>query len=179
MAYKGKRPRVVIERSDEKRLLRALDSWADTGDFVALRTRAFVLLLWDGALRTKEALHLNAQDVVKDPIAQSVQVLRTVALKPRGAAKIKPRHFALSTRARQALVPYLQVVRRDGWLPTRRLEGPLFLSSYHHGKGKRLARGTAIAFGPVADPKGGWGVGILAHGLVTFALPRRSGMKRR
>lgn len=25
----------------------------------------------------------------------------------------------------------------------------------------------------------GWGVGILAHGLATFALPKRSGMKRR
>jgi uncharacterized protein YciI len=24
------------------------------------------------------------------------------------------------------------------------------------------SKGTAIAFGPVADPKGGWGVGILA-----------------
>jgi uncharacterized membrane protein len=24
----------------------------------------------------------------------------------------------------------------------------------------------------------GWGIGILAHAIVTFALPRRSGMKR-
>ena len=33
----------------------------------------------------------------------------------------------------------------------------------HGAYWKRLAEaGTAIAFGPVADPKGGWGVGIIA-----------------
>lgn len=54
------------------------------------------------------------------------------------------RSFVVSARTQQALAEYLRVVRQGGWLPTDRLEGPLFLSSVQPGSGQRLSKRTAI-----------------------------------
>lgn len=72
MKPQGKRKRVVIDPSDEQRLHRALEHWAAGGHFVALRTRAFLWLLWDGSVRTSGALAMNTEDVVGDPRASRV-----------------------------------------------------------------------------------------------------------
>src|SRR5688572_7076983 len=100
---KGKRARVPIEPSDEKRLLRALDRWADSGALVALRTRAFVLLLWDGSVRTSGALELNVEDVVKDPKARRPTVLKTIVQRPCEANDHEARTIVLSARAQDAI----------------------------------------------------------------------------
>jgi integrase len=144
MSPKGKRDRVVIEPSDEKRLLRALERWAASGDFVALRTRAFLLLLWDGAVRTSGALAMNAEDVVADPQARRVTVLKRVVQRACEENRYHARRIVVSDRAQQALAEYLRAVRQGGWLPTDRLEGPLFLSSVRPGSAQRLSTRSAI-----------------------------------
>jgi integrase len=145
MAPKGKRPRVRIVPEDEKFILTLLERWAtETGEFVALRTRAFVLLLWDGSIRTKAALALNAEDVVQDPKSRRITVRKNVIERPCEENRYRKRSFVLSERTRAALTDYLRAVRAGGWLPSERLEGPLFLSSTERGKGQRLSARSAI-----------------------------------
>jgi integrase len=141
---KGKRARVPIESRDEMRLLRALDRWAGTGTLVALRTRAFVLLLWDGSVRTSGALALNVEDVVKDPKSRRLTVLRTIVQRPCEANDNRARSIALSARAQDAMADYLRGAQQQGVLPPQRLQGPLFLAALQHEKGKRLSQRSAI-----------------------------------
>lgn len=143
MTGKGKRTRVRIEASDEQRLLRALERWADTGDFRALRTRAFVLLLWDGAIRTRAALALDAHEVVKDPSARSINVLRQIVQRPCEENRYRGRELQLSARTQDALHAYLRAARELGWLPPG-LRGPLFVATVHQGDGQRLSARSAI-----------------------------------
>src|SRR5690349_7967743 len=123
---KGKRARVPIAPDDEKRLLRALDVWADSGALVPLRTRAFVLLLWDGSVRTSGALQLNIEDVVKDPKARRPTVLQTITQRASEANAYQARQIVLSARAQDAIADYLRGVQLRGLLSPQRLKGPLF-----------------------------------------------------
>jgi len=143
MTGKGKRTRVRIEASDEQRLLRALARCAETGDFLALRTRAFVLLLWDGALRTRAALALDAHEVVKDPRARAISVRREIMQRPCEENRYRARPLQLSARAQEALCAYLRAARELGWLPEG-LQGPLFVATVHQGDGQRLSARSAI-----------------------------------
>ena len=52
---------MVIDPRDQNRLLAALERGVESGDFVDLRTRAFVYLLWD-----EEFYHVR--DLATDPI---------------------------------------------------------------------------------------------------------------
>ncbi len=140
----GRRARVQIDPGDEKHLLRALERWAATDDIVAVRTRAFVLLLWDGAVRTRVALALNIEEVVKNPSAKRITVLRAVEQRPCEANRYRGRRFVMSERTRHAIADYLGVAREDGWLPGKRLRGPLFVASVHRGTGQRLSPRSAI-----------------------------------
>lgn len=144
MNPEGKRNRVVVDPSDEKRLLRTLERWAASGDFVALRTRAFVLLVWDGSVRTSGALAMNAEDVVADPRARRVTVLKRVVQHACAENRYQKRSFVVSTRAQQALTGYLRAALQGGWFPADRFEGPLFLSSVQPGSGRRLSKRSAI-----------------------------------
>jgi integrase len=141
---KGKRARVAIGPDDEKRLLRALDTWADSGALVALRTRAFVLLLWDGSVRTSGALSLNVEDVVKDPKARRPTVLKTITQRACEANDYQARPIVLSARAQDAIADYLRGAQLRGLLPPQRLRGPLFLADVQQEKGQRLSKRSAI-----------------------------------
>lgn len=139
------RKSVVVEPRDQSRILAALERWCEPGDFVALRTRAFVYLLWDGALRTKAAVWLNAEEVVKDPSANRIQVVQEVTQRPCEGNNYREREFLVSDRARDAITAYLKVARSDGWLAkSDRLEGPLWISTHHHGTQKRMSQRTAM-----------------------------------
>lgn len=144
MNPEGKRNRVVVDPSDEKRLLRALERWAAIGDFVALRTRAFVLLVWDGSVRTSGALAMNAEDVVADPRARRVTVLKRVVQRSCEENRYQERAFVVSARAQEALTEYLRAALKGGWFPANRLIGPLFLSTVQPGSGQRLSKRSAI-----------------------------------
>jgi len=124
-------------------MLRALEAWAHDG-IVEARTRAFALLLWDGSIRTKAALALNAEDVVEDPTANRIVVRSAVKERPCEANRYRSREFVLSARTRSALADYLRVLRTGGWLPTGRLQGPLFVSSTGTGSPKRISSRSAI-----------------------------------
>ena len=78
------RKSVVIDPRDEARIGRALEGLASSDDFAGLRTRAFVYLLWDGALRTKAAVWLNAEEVVKDAASSRVHIVREAVQRPCG-----------------------------------------------------------------------------------------------
>ena len=140
----GKRARVAIDPDDEKRLLRAFDTWADTGTLVALRTRALVLLLWDGSVRTSGALTLNVEDVVKDPKARRPTVLKTIMQPPCAANDYRKRPIALSARAQDAIADYLRGAQLRGLLAPQRLQGPLFLADVRDEEGQRLSKRSAI-----------------------------------
>lgn len=139
------RKSVPIDPRDQSRIIAALERWAATEDFVALRTRAFVYLLWDGAVRTKAAVWLNAEEVVKDPAAARIHVVQEIAQRPCEGNNYRERKFLMSDRTRNALVDYLKAVRAGGWLAKGdRLQGPLWLSTHHHGSQQRMSQRTAM-----------------------------------
>jgi hypothetical protein len=139
------RKSIVIDPGDQGRIVAALERWAATGDLVALRTRAFVYLLWDGALRTKAAVWLNAEEVVKDPRAKRIQVVQQAAERACEGNNYREREFLMSDRTRAALVEYLDAARSGGWLVnSSRLQGPLWLSTHHHGTQQRMSQRTAM-----------------------------------
>jgi len=138
------RKRVLVEPADERRILRALEAWAESNDFIALRTRAFIYLLWDGAIRTRPAVHLNAEELVRDPGSSRIEVVEEVTQRACEANRYRTLHFFLSTRARSAIADYLRAVRKGLWLPTVRLQGPLFLSSRDPSTPTRMSARTAV-----------------------------------
>lgn len=139
------RKAIVIDSGDQTRILSSLERVAETGDFVALRTRAFIYVLWDGALRPGMATALNIQDVVKDPASSRIQVVDEAVLRPSEATQYRPRPFLLSPRSRGAIADYLKAVRSSGWLANAaRLEGPLWISTHHQGTQQRMSQRTAM-----------------------------------
>jgi integrase len=138
-----KRARVRIDPRDESRLLRALDAWADTGNLVALRTRALVLLLWDGAVRTSAALGMNIEDAI-DHDARLPTVANRIVVRPPEESGPIGRTVVLSGRAQDALTKYLRAAKKGGWLPGGQLRGPVFLASMPRGAGQRLSQRSAI-----------------------------------
>jgi len=141
--------RLLLEPADQTRIVRVLErppaADATIWDrFTALRTRAFVYLLWDGAVRTRTALALNAEEVVKSPEASSVSVVGYVVQRPCDANRFRELHFAMSARTRKSLADYLRFVRREAWLGSTELRGPLFLSARHRGLTRRLSGRAAL-----------------------------------
>jgi len=136
---------MVIEQQDQNRLLAALDRAVETGDFVDLRTRAFMYLLWDGALRPGLAVALNVEELVKDPAASRIHVVEEAVLRSSEATQYRPRPFLISPRARSAIADYLKTARSESWLASsKRLEGPLWISTHHRGTQQRMSQRTAM-----------------------------------
>lgn len=142
---RARRPAMELATQDVGALERALVTLAAEGDMVSLRTRAFILLLWDGAVRLKAAVAINAEEVVKDPASRRITVRRQISQRACEENKYQAHTFPISQRTQSALRDYLTIVRAEGWLPKGRLEGPLFLSSLFHGQGKRLTREAAMS----------------------------------
>jgi hypothetical protein len=136
---------IPIERRDQTRIIAALERLPDKEGFVGYRTRAFVYLLWDGALRTGAAIWLNAEEVVKDPKASRIHVVEEPVMRPCEGNKYRERRFVMGVRARDAIADYLREARSGGWLANgNRLEGPLWISTYPAGAQQRMSRRTAM-----------------------------------
>lgn len=132
-----------IDPRDMKAIMAGLDRWASDGDFVALRTRAFACVLADGALRTKSAVWLDADEVVKDSSAGKISILQKVVQRPCEGNNYRGRSFLLSDRSRNAIADYLRVARDDGWLQNpERLAGPLWIAWQYRGTQQRLSQRT-------------------------------------
>ena len=124
------RPPRTIDQADQNRIIAALERLPDKEGLVGHRTRAFVYLLWDGALRTGAALWLNIEEVVKDPTVSRIHVVQEPVMRPCEGTKYRERRFGMSDRARDAIADYLREARRGGWLASGSpLEGPLWLST--------------------------------------------------
>jgi integrase len=139
------RPPRPIEQGDQNRIIAALERLPEKEGFVGYRTRAFVYLLWDGALRTGAAVYLNAEEVVKDPNATRIHVVEEPVMRPCEGNKYRERRFVMSERTRAAIADYLREARRGAWLAkANRLEGPLWISTYPAGEQQRMSRRTAM-----------------------------------
>jgi len=139
------RPPRTIDQADQTRIIAALERLPDKVGLVGHRTRAFVYLLWDGALRTGAALWLNIEEVVKDPAVSRIHVVQEPVMRPCEGNKYRERRFVMSDRARDAIADYLREARRGGSLANgSRLEGPLWISTYPVGTQQRMSRRTAM-----------------------------------
>ena len=139
------RKSVVIAPADLTRIFDALERRAGSGDFFALRTRAFVYLLADGVLKTKAAIWLNAEEVVQDPSAKRIRVVQEAVQRPSEANQYRKRKILMTDRTRDAIAEYLEVARNEGWFPHGRLKGPLWIATEHRGTLQRLSQRTAMA----------------------------------
>ena len=96
-------------------------------------------------MRTKAAVFLNAEEVVKDPRATRIQVVQQVVQRRYEANAHRGRTFVISDRTRGALVDYLKVARSEGWLANGdHLVGPLWIATHHHGTQQRMSQRTAM-----------------------------------
>ena len=139
------RQAILIDRRDEQRIIAALERLPEQEGFVGLRTRAFVYLLWDGALRTGAAIWLNAEEVVRDPGSSRVHVVQEAVLRPCEGNRYRARQFVVSDRARDAVAGYLKAARSGGWLANGpHLEGPLWIATQAPGIQKRMSQRTAV-----------------------------------
>lgn len=140
------RPPKPIDQADQNRIIAALERLPEKEGFVGYRTRAFIYLLWDGALRTGAAIWLNAEEVVKDPTANRIHVVEEPVMRPCEGNKYRERRFVMSERARNAIADYLREARRGGWLANgSRIAGPLWIASVPVGSQQRMSRRTAMA----------------------------------
>src|SRR5688500_2863528 len=110
------RPPIILDSRDQARIVAALERWPEQEGFVGLRTRAFVYLLWDGALRTGAAIWLNIEEVVRDSAGSRIHVVEQGVLRPCEGNKYRRRPFDMTDRTRAAIADYLKVARSDGWL---------------------------------------------------------------
>jgi hypothetical protein len=139
------RPPRPIDQADQNRIIAALERLPDKEGLLGHRTRAFVYLLWDGALRTGAALWLDIEEVVKDPKASRIHVVQEPVMRPCEGNKYRERRFVMSDRARDAIADYLKEARSGGWLANgSRLEGPLWISTQSAGAQQRMSRRTAM-----------------------------------
>jgi hypothetical protein len=139
------RPPRPIDQADQNRIIAALERLPEKEGFIGHRTRAFIYLLWDGALRTGAALCLDIEEVVKDPKASRVHVVQEPVMRPCEGNKYRERRFVMSDRTRDAIADYLREARSGGWLANgSRLEGPLWISSQTLGAQQRMSRRTAM-----------------------------------
>jgi site-specific recombinase XerD len=139
------RPPKPIDQATQNRIIAALERLPEKEGFVGYRTRAFVYLLWDGALRTGAALWLDIEEVVKDRTASRIHVVQEPVMRPCEGNKYRERRFVMSDRARDAIADYLRAARSGGWLANAsRLEGPLWISSQPVGAQQRMSRRTAM-----------------------------------
>lgn len=140
----SKRDSVVIEPRDQKAIFDALERWAATGDFVALRTRGFVYVLADGAVRTKTAAALDIEEVAKETAASRIVIVNEVTQRPCEGNNYRGRKFLLTDRSREAIADYLKVARDEGWLANAgKLQGPLWIATHHRGSQQRMSQRTA------------------------------------
>jgi site-specific recombinase XerD len=139
------RPPKPIDQATQNRIIAALERLPDKEGFVGYRTRAFVYLLWDGALRTGAALWLDIEEVVKDPAANRIRVVQEPVMRPCEGNKYRERRFVMSDRARDAIADYIKAARSGGFLANaRRIEGPLWIASQPIGVQQRMSRRTAM-----------------------------------
>lgn len=137
------RPALVIDTRDQARIVAALERWPDHEGLVGYRTRVFVYLLWDGALRTGAAVSLNVEQVVQDSAGSRIHVVEQATLRPRESERT-PRSFEMTDRARAAIADYLKIARSEGALVDARLKGPLWIATHPLGAQKRMSQRTAV-----------------------------------
>lgn len=103
--------------------------------FEALRLRAFIHVLWSGALGVQECLALDL-DQVLEPTEDGEQLVRaTCVLRPdqrcdkQAQRHVEVHEFPVDPDARKALLAYVRAAKRKGWLHDGGGSGPVFVAS--------------------------------------------------
>jgi integrase len=104
-----------IDEADRTRLVATMNAWAESGSFLALRTRAFVLLAWGSGLLVSEVIALNVRDVLDLRACTSRRRFKVaqVGWFPTEHSAIK---FTITPAARAALKAYISFGVRAGLL---------------------------------------------------------------
>lgn len=142
----------AIDDHDRGKLLATLTQWAAGRSFLALRTRALVLLAWGSALRISELLALNVDQVLEDPRAATLGRIRSTGYvrgeQSKGRRKGPQRWtsagtFIITKPARAALRDYLIEALERGYLTLpASSSSPLFVALKGRvGKGQKVRRG--------------------------------------
>lgn len=134
----GNRPGRAIEPSDRKALQQtAADQAANGKSFTAIRTHALVLLAWGSALRLKECLALNVDQLVDVNDSRPWRLRATAYLRPEQSKSRRTGArqwegggtFVVSKSARAALRVYLRAAESRGWIAwPPKPNTPLFLT---------------------------------------------------
>jgi hypothetical protein len=102
--------------------------------FDALRLRAFIHVLWSGALGVQECLALDL-DQVLEPESGGQRVRATCVLRPdqrrdkQSQRRVDAHEFPVDPDASKALLAYLRAARQKGWLEEGGRSGPVFVAS--------------------------------------------------
>ena len=190
-------PRAVLP-NDRKRILRELSDWSRGESFLALRTRAHVLLAAGSALRVKEIVALDLEQVLEQspgPTGKKKRWrVRSSAYLRAGQSKGRRQgdrrwnsagQFVLTKKARAAVRAYIALCVRRGWLELPPKPGqPLFISNRrrtgnepHPRVSKRTLQHAWHKLQQRAGlPKSAWyGVHDLRHDALTRFSDRCSG----
>lgn len=130
---KRTRPGRAIHPADAKRIIRGLNTWASTGNFTGLRTRAIVYLAWGSALRISECLALDVSQI-RDTSTKRLRIRERPFLRHAQAKNGNGGRFLISPRAQTALRAYLLEARRRDWIDES-WTGPLFIGAKRWRKG--------------------------------------------
>ena len=182
-----KTPPRPLEREHRVRIKNALNSWAASGAFLGLRTRAFVVLGITSGLRTKELLALDLAQILEVTGPRSFKVrssayLRGPQSKGRrqgdGSTWDSAGLFVITKAARAALREYIKDGLRRGWFKLPAQPGqPLFIANrgtvHKDEEHPRIDRRTAQYAWHLAQTRAGiplenqYGVHCLRHEALT------------
>lgn len=130
-------PMRALTKFDRVRVLQTLQARCSSGNVVALRTRALILLALDSGLRVQECTRLDLVQLLEDSDSEAVRFRRAFYLSPKQAkgGPVGAGMVTVSERARAALRAYVLAARKAGWMAwPPKLGAPVFV-------GHRLQRG--------------------------------------
>lgn len=145
------RPGRLIETPDRRALMQTVNDLAASGrNFATVRTRALVFLAWGSALRLKECLALNVDQIVDVSDTKRPWRIRSTAyLRPEQSKsrRVGSRQwegggtFVITKRAREALRVYLRAAEARGWITWPPApDCPLFITARGGGSHKRAGQ---------------------------------------
>lgn len=116
----------AIHPADARLIIRGLNTWAGFRNFTGLRTRALVFLAWSSALRARECLALDIEQI-RDTSYKALRIRERPYIRTDQAKMGAEGRFLISPRAVMALRAYLIEARRRRWIAS--WEGPLFIGA--------------------------------------------------
>lgn len=134
------RPLVFIPEDHEEMIVMALEAVGEHRKMNFLELRAFIYILWDGVVLAQTVLALQLEEVLKDPLADKLEAVSEVHMKPCKENRYREISWPLSQRSQGAIEDLVKVLRRDRWIKRHTATGTLFVAptAPSKGTGKRV-----------------------------------------